>query len=430
MGNTPFMKVSLVAISLAVMGCATEEVKLVGGKKKAMNQPTVDELVLIAPTTNTDSDKNVSASTVKKDKMPPAASPRARSVEIQNQRIRPSVQGKGVLPNVTTQTLVEDSFVSRSPLVASNWSTQKRPTTIKPFEMLEGESYKSTLTKWLNQMGYKNVRTVLTKADERIFSRSSNVTEVFVDTLPVAIQSLTEHAAKRSIGNKMENGVYLSFNGRSATVYSATPEILIHQRGEKPNQDKSEEFQLFKGETYEAAISRWIGESGYKNFGKLLDSSTHSVLSQKVKFSQTYNEPLEKSATLLLYTARKQAQDDERTERENFLSEKEKSELQHHLYLDAHKSEAILTSSNQPVVMFHVTRGSLKSNFLRLTKAFGWEADDSHYMAQDYVVSFGYPIVSEKGNIKSALSDLLTSYPKLRGGIVASTRQSFVLMEQ
>lgn len=316
-------------------------------------------------------------------------------------------------------------------LVDSNWSTINTPNKVTPFEFKKGERYRNILNNWLKNAGYKSVEFVLTSNDTALLDKKSDETLTYIDSLPSAIDKLMKKVVYSNNSNHASNGFYISFIEQKATIYSASQQMHIH-RNSSINEVGANlvDLHLYKGETYESALMRWLYDSGYERLGKLLSRETQLVLSQTIQESEVMRETLEKATTLLLYRARQQALNDPRNEVDNFISDVAKANVEHHLYLDRDAKEAILTSSNQPVVMFNVKPGSLKANFLDMANEFGWKADASHYIADEYHISFGYPIVAERGNIKPALNKLLADFSKLRGAIVPSTREVYVVMER
>ncbi|EGR4213385.1 hypothetical protein DDN60_12650 [Vibrio cholerae] len=322
-------------------------------------------------------------------------------------------------------------IVNEPLLVNSNWPKENTSIKITPFEFKKGERYRDILNTWLKNAGYKRVEFVLTNNDSELLDKKSNETSTYIETLPSAIDKLMKKVVYSNNSNHASNGFYISFIEQKATIYSASQQMHIH-RNSSINEVGANlvDLHLYKGETYESALMRWLYDSGYERLGKLLSRETQLVLSQTIQESEVMRETLEKATTLLLYRARQQALNDPRNEVDNFISDVAKANVEHHLYLDRDAKEAILTSSNQPVVMFNVKPGSLKANFLDMANEFGWKADASHYIADEYHISFGYPIVAERGNIKPALNKLLADFSKLRGAIVPSTREVYVVMER
>lgn len=396
---------------MTLIGCQSAS-NITHSNQKSLHQPQID--VLQPMETSIDSPT-----------MPISQPPKESLSKIDN----PQTNNDGSLTTTSSKLATQRST---SHIFDSNWEKLKNPVMVKNYEVSEGEVYIETLSKWIKSMGYKNVHTVFTEEDEALFNEKSNEPKVFLETLPAAIEDALMWIHSEEEPEDPFGKIYISFSGENATIYSATPQILIHHQNEinKPAKPLPEVLNVYRGETYEAALIRWINDSGYDRFGKLVTPNSQKVLSQVIPQTATFNEPLEKAATLLFHKARNQARKDSRTERQNFITNKAKTEVQHHLYLDGAKKEAILTSTSQPVVMFNVVPGSLKDNFITMSKAFGWKAEPSHYIADEYLVQFGYPIVAEKGNLNLALNILLADYAKLRGAIVPSTREAYVVMER
>lgn len=429
-------KWSYSAIAAAVMlsGCATQVVDIANDENKALHQPQVGPLIIM------ESDIKPTQPTLTPEK-------RVTNASNPTQHQIPSFEPRDT-PSSTEMDQVS-IHASKSPYFDSNWDRMGLAKKISPFNVNRRQTNRETIEQWLSQEGFK-VNFVLTRNDTNLLRKRTRIDDTYVETLPVALEKfisnmvvneskkapihreqLTEHQLMVEGNTDNFHGLYISFDHNEATVFSVTKGMEFHYESENgPKTPAHQEFHMYRGETYEAALNRWITDAGYIRFGKLLSNETQQVLQQQIIHSTTIREPIEKSATLLLYKARNQAINDPRTERENFISTEDKANVTHHLYLDGEKKEAILTSSNQPVMMFNVQPGTLSENFVALATEFGWHADESHYLADQYRVSFGYPIVAERGNIKAALHTLLKDYVKLRGAVVPSTREAYIMMER
>ncbi len=317
----------------------------------------------------------------------------------------------------------------------------------KSYVVQKGDTYEHTLSKWLTEEGYKSFTKSLSRDEEKAMKQRLAESDAFYTHFPDAINRLIDLAiaqAKADPRQAYEGGLSkegretLSFAlqldnlNKTANLETATSAIIIKTKSSptEPVAEKTNYYSLYKGETYVDALQRWLGDRGYVKFGMLLDAPERKVIEQAVPASDSYYQTLSVAATQLLDQAISQARSDDRDERERWLSDDEKNEIRLYFSFDGLKKEAILTSSHQPTVMFTVAKGSLRDNFLRLAATYGWNADESHYISKNYKVSFSYPIVTEKGNIKQALAELLADFPNLRGGVVPSTRSVFVQTEK
>lgn len=332
--------------------------------------------------------------------------------------------------------------VNKASFVIGNWASKPSSRVVRAFNTNEDDTYKETISRWLVMEGYKSTIYILSEDVDSALDESVDISATYYDTLSTALNQLSSEAAKKDADYEtilpLDFKLYVSLNrdNRTATIYSINSALEIHHEGNPVDTaliEPEQSYQLFKGETYEQALYRWIGDVGYHKFGKLVSKDAEKVLSQTISNSDVINEDFTQASTLLMLQAVEQAKRSELNERDGFISELGKDDVELHLFLNDTKHEAILTSSNQPVTMFTVSKGSLKDNFHRLASAFGWnkyiEDPDAHFMAKDYEIDFSYPIVSEKGNIQRALTELLDGFPKLRGVIVPPTRTAYVVKE-
>lgn len=408
MPNQHVLKASVILVSIALLGCASTDKQgdqaLKVGAHKALNQPKIDSLETFGSG---------------EDVAKPLAIGSANLTSI----------NKINKVDLTANNPTSQHLNGSPKLFTSNWDSLGNPTIVKQFQMRSEITYRDTIASWLNMMGYKLDDTVLLLKEERVLDRKPKKTLTFFETLPVALEGLMKQINEQSKSG-IGSGFHMSFTGNKAILHGTSTQMKVHRAGGTSSATELKTLRIYRGETYETVLMRWLSDAGYETFGKLLSNDMQQVITQVIPSPETIQEPLEIATTLLLAKAREQAIRDSRTDTENFLSSESKSDIQHHLYLDGKQKEAILTSSNQPVEMFHVKPGSLKENFLVLTQEWGWNASETHFMADEYRVTFGFPIVTEKGNMKDALNALLVDYPKLRGAIVPSTRQAYVLMEQ
>jgi hypothetical protein len=210
--------------------------------------------------------------------------------------------------------------------------------------------------------------------------------------------------------------------------------------------NKMEMYYTYEGEAYEEAISRWLNKAGFERVGFLLDVSEKRILSRSVaKYTKQY-ESISYAISDLI--AKAIANDAEKLKIEakskngvlSGISDMEYAEgeqdgvqskgVRIEARLNSTMKQAIITSSTLPTVMFMVEEGNVKDNYIRLAKFYNWNAKDEYYLATNYRISFGFPIVTEEGNIKLALEKLLAPFYDLRAAIVPSIRQAYVLKEK
>jgi hypothetical protein len=448
------LKVLSSAIALAlVAGCSSnEQAQEQPNENTYINQATVDELVAVEPAPQKHSQSVAPKETTPYSKKNESVYSSKTKIAKTNSQVKTSsyehnpssepqvsaVQRVGSTSlNLTTPQVEQLGFV------AGNWASKPIQTVIRPFAMNGSDSYKETMSTWLNMEGYTTTQFILSKDVDKLLKAKTPEEATFYDDLPNALNRLGSVVSNKDIpyGKAVPHDfkLYVSLNNdsRTATVYSVNSALEIHHSGDSVDTKLVEPFQsyqVFKNETYEQALYRWIGDVGYHKFGKLIDANAEKVLSQKIKHSDVINENFAQATTLLMLKAVEQAKGSDKTDRDGFLSDKDKDELELHLFLNDTKLEAILTSTNQPVQMFTVSKGSLQDNFHRLAHNFGWNTNAanprSHFMSTDYEIDFSYPIVSEKGNIQRALTDLLDGFPGLRGAIVPSTRTAYVIKEK
>ncbi|MFC5079647.1 hypothetical protein VTH8203_00832 [Vibrio thalassae] len=315
-------------------------------------------------------------------------------------------------------------------------ATQSQRTTTKAYEVFDNETYEQVLTRWLDREGYAPFYKALNKNSTKVLKQKVGTSSVSYNTFDKATKQLLEQAKLNawemdwlSESAKVELGfrLLLDHESKTATLIGNPPSIKI-TGGKKVTAKKF--HSAYAGETYETVLYRWLAQEGYVRVGKLLDEDETKVLKQTISSSQDFYGNFAAATTELMDAALLAARQNEKNERQGWISDEGKEGLQLYLRLNDLKKEAVLTSSKQPTYMFMVTSGSLKDNFLRLTDAYGWKATENQYLTQDYKVTFGYPIVTEQGNIKKALEILLADFPKLAGGIVPSTRTTYVFAEE
>ncbi|ASI21436.1 hypothetical protein E4188_23895 (plasmid) [Aeromonas media] len=148
------------------------------------------------------------------------------------------------------------------------------------------------------------------------------------------------------------------------------------------------------GETWERALSRWFRENGYQTVLYYFPGGVPTVFSsipKKTHFSAyDFQEAISDAQS-------------------SFGNETNTKFI---VSYDAMNKSAVIHVPGVLVQTFNVTAGSLKANAIRLTKAYGWNTTVQDWRLQDdYYVASSWPIVTERGDIASALNALIESYP-------------------
>ncbi|QFT13392.1 hypothetical protein [Vibrio sp. THAF190c] len=446
-------KVISTAIALALLvGCSNNQKQAVKPSENSyLNQVQVNELVPIeeptqmysssfAPKSNQYYSQKTTGSDHSMAQMPFVEGRVHTSSYNHQPELAPAVTAVQRVDH--TSLSMNQTQIDQAGYFIGNWPSKPSQRTVRAFTTEESDSYKDTISRWLVMEGYLSTIYVLSDEVNETLSEDVEKSATYYDTLPTALNQIGSDASMKGVDFKSslpkDFKLYVSLNNatRTATIYSVNNALEIHHQGNPVDTklvEPEQSYQLFKGESYEQALYRWIGDVGYHKYGKLVNKDVEKVLAQKVIHSDVVNEDFAKATTLLMLQAVEQARKSELNERDGFISDLGKDELEVHLFLNDIKHEAIITSSNQPVTMFTVSKGSLKDNFHRLANAYGWNKNienlDAHFMAQDYEIDFSYPIISEKGNIQRALTELLDGFPNLRGAIVPSTRTAYVVKE-
>ncbi|MGR5448585.1 hypothetical protein ACP3V3_02130 [Vibrio sp. PNB22_3_1] len=185
-------------------------------------------------------------------------------------------------------------------------------------------------------------------------------------------------------------------------------------------------YSAYRGETFSDVLSRWLSAQGYKVVGWYLEVLPESLMGNAIPESINYEMSFQDAVADLFDVMKSQEVIVDRVVIDSDDVEDVKIEVR----LDEKRGHAIVTSSDMPTTLFFVEPGSLKDNFVRLGEHFGWVVDEDFFLAKDYGLSFGYPIVSEKDNVKGALEQLLRPFSSLRGVMVPSVREIYVVEEQ
>lgn len=419
---------SILALTvLAVLsGCASQDAtqnETVPSKVNGtMNQPKVEKLVRVDDNTSPVTKDTAIVSQQKQE-----------AVQLYQEK----VAADKTESLVSISSNIKDDSNTTTPFILTNWDSQGKEKVVRAFTLKKGDTISETLANWLSMEGYKDVTTNLSKIDGVTFNVDIEKDDVYYTTLTEALSRLSNliqfELKNQKVSEPRKYKVYILMNKKeqSAMIRSVTSSFDIQMMGTlNADQNIPESYTIYRGEEYLSALERWTYDAGYQKFGKLLDKEEQLVLKLKAPKTITFNDSFDVAATKLMYGLSQLALEDERTDRDGFISEDAKADVELHLSLNNLKREAIITSTNVPVTMFNVVPGSLRDNFLRLAPAYNWKASQENYMAPDYWVTFGYPIVSESSNFRGALDRLIKGYPKLRGKIVPSIRQAYVTAEE
>lgn len=244
-----------------------------------------------------------------------------------------------------------------------------------------------------------------------------------IDTTSSANQSLNNEV-DLSLSNTNTLGDKSNDN---STVAKSTKTTLKTPTHVFSSQDSSyiAEFVLLKGETYKNTLYRWLADEGYEQVGFLLNESYQFKLDSRVEKNESFQSTLKDAMKHLIekVDSAELSEDEENTlELHDF-----KHEDGEYLHLDFPKDkQVIVTTSTLPLTMFTVEQGDVKTNYIRLGNHYGWKVNPDFYLAPNYEVPFSFNIVTEKGNVKDALNQLLAPYPGLTGGTYSSNRQIFI----
>ncbi|MGL6428473.1 hypothetical protein ACV1C4_21270 [Aeromonas hydrophila] len=184
------------------------------------------------------------------------------------------------------------------------------------------------------------------------------------------------------------------FMNQLATVATTEKVFVPIQEATQPaNAVEKLSLVVRAGETWERALSRWFRDNGIQTVLYYFPDGVPGEFSSipKKKHFSAYDF--------------KGAMSDAQSSFSNETSAK------FIVSYDAMNKSAVLHVPGLLVQTFNVTAGSLKENAIRLTKTYGWNTTIQDWRTQDYYVSSSWPIVTERGDIASALNALIESYP-------------------
>lgn len=148
------------------------------------------------------------------------------------------------------------------------------------------------------------------------------------------------------------------------------------------------------GETWERAFSRWFRDNGYQTVLYYFPGGVptgFTSIPKKTHFSANDFQGAISAAQI------------------SFGNETNGKFI---VSYDAMNKSAVIHVPGVLVQTFNVAAGSLKANAIRLTESYGWNTTAQDWRPQDdYYVPSSWPIVTERGDIASALNALIESYP-------------------
>lgn len=190
-------------------------------------------------------------------------------------------------------------------------------------------------------------------------------------------------------------------------------------------------YVMIKGETYKAALYRWLNDENYKKIGELLDEEHSWRLSQKIDQDHVITSTFDKAIDHIVEQLSHKAMPKETGILDAGFEPLENTPPEENFTLrievDKQDKTAIITSSILPVTMFEVQKGDLLTNYLRIAHHYKWEADEEFYLTSNYPVPFNYLVVTEAGNFRSALQKFLKPYPKVKASLYHPKRQIFIV---
>lgn len=230
-------------------------------------------------------------------------------------------------------------------------------------------------------------------------------------------------AKQSTVGAQNAKAVSVDVQKSSNSTDEGAKSNVSDKKSDKTEIAETRNFLLYEGELYKTALFRWLNKEGYTKVGTLLNSDAEALLSAKVTESQLMTTTFTQAINRLISSARSEtvyAKNGKEIDQDVL------KKLYIDVRLDKNKAQAVVTSTKMPTYMFMVEKGSLLENYLKLGRAYKWEAREEFFLGKNWSVDFSYPIVTEEGNVKSALEQLLSQYKDMRGGVVPSVRQIFV----
>lgn len=170
------------------------------------------------------------------------------------------------------------------------------------------------------------------------------------------------------------------------------------------------EYSLIIGESYRNAISRWLWSDGIELIA--WDASLGAHLDKIVESSQSIvaSNPVDAVNVVPLHS-------ENRLQFSKFV-------------LPSGQVAAAIHSFSNPHV-YYVEGKTLKQVVASLANDYGWHfsSDSGWFVTDDFQFSGAYPIVTETGDIQSALVQVLDGFP-VRAQILHSTKEVYIVEER
>lgn len=192
----------------------------------------------------------------------------------------------------------------------------------------------------------------------------------------------------------------------------ALAQSQVSERNASPLNDKMHRFTLQSGESYRVAIRRWSKKAGYHNVVWSLDDAHEEKINAIVTDSTDHHGTLKKVMSDLA------------------------SKLNMPIRLTASEKDNVLGvyDFDEEPRLTHVKGSSLKSvvHNVVINYGFHWSDDKGNARSwlalNDYQFGAEYYLLTQKNDINSALTTVLSAYP-VRSEILESTNQVFILEE-
>lgn len=250
-------------------------------------------------------------------------------------------------------------------------------------------------------------------------SHYSGISEAALAT-PPKVQALISHDTNRLKIDEMQfEGVQLK--QQKAKVRYATKLVENLNNGvsvkglsnaEQVFTEHNGIYHVYKTETFEETIHRWMKRQGFKTIGKLLSRSAKDALNTHLAEEFVFSDSLVGAIEQLKTKMPEEAKNIQ-------------------ILLNENKKQAIITDELAPVEMHIIPRGNTKDAFISLSKMLGWQVKPDYYLSKyNYEIPFSYPIVIKSGDAISAFEQFLSPFSDLKAQLSSSTNQAFIIGER
>lgn len=161
------------------------------------------------------------------------------------------------------------------------------------------------------------------------------------------------------------------------------------------------------GETWEQSLTRWIRDNGYDSVLLYFPEGQPEGFSLHPK--NTYFPGIDFDSSI----------------NEARAAFEKESGVTYSVTFDKSNKTAVIHPVGVVTQTFNIKPGSLKQNAARMTTAYGWNTSEPDWRIKgDYYISAGWPIVTQKGDIATALNMLVASFP-VQPQLLKSTQHVF-----